>query len=96
MNPPAKDKCPNFKVDVFFHWLHHIWEEAWVLGEDFSIDKQTTKCQCECKGSRLAAENSSASVMEYRGIALWTTDIRGIFTSSMSQLIRTSSHRALA
>ena len=45
MTPPSKEKCPNFKVDEFFRWLRHIWKEAWVLVENFLIDKQTTKCQ---------------------------------------------------
>ncbi len=49
MVPPSKEKCPNFKVDEFFRWLRHIWMEAWVLAEDFSIDEQTTNCQGKCK-----------------------------------------------
>jgi len=47
--PPSKEKCPNFKVDEFFRWLRHIWKEAWVLAEQFSIDEQTTKCQGKCE-----------------------------------------------
>ena len=49
MIPPSKDKCPNFKVDEFFRWLRHIWKEAWLLGENFSIDEQTCKCQGKCE-----------------------------------------------
>jgi hypothetical protein len=45
LTPPHKDQCPNFKVDEFLRWLRHIWKEAWLLGEDFSMDKQTTKMQ---------------------------------------------------
>jgi hypothetical protein len=41
--PPLQDQCPNFKVDEFFRWLRYIWKEAWILGEDFSMDEQTTK-----------------------------------------------------
>jgi hypothetical protein len=49
MIPPPKDKCPNFKVVEFFHWLWHIWKEAWVLGENFLIDEQTCKRQGKCE-----------------------------------------------
>jgi hypothetical protein len=49
MSPPAKDKCPTFKVDEFFRWLRHIWKEAWLLAEGFSVDKQTCKIQGKCK-----------------------------------------------
>jgi hypothetical protein len=35
MSSPAKDKCPNFKVDEFFRWLRHIWKETWLLAEGF-------------------------------------------------------------
>jgi hypothetical protein len=45
MTSPPKEQCPNFKVDEFFRWLRHIWKEAWLLGEDFSMDEQTTKMQ---------------------------------------------------
>ena len=45
LTPPPKEQCPNFKVDEFFRWLRHIWKEAWLLGEDFSMDEQTTKMQ---------------------------------------------------
>ena len=45
LTPPHKDQCPNFKVNEFFRWLRHIWKEAWLLGEDFSMDEQTTKMQ---------------------------------------------------
>ena len=47
MTPPLKEQCPNFKVDEFFWWLRHIWKEAWLLGEDFLMDEQTTKMQGE-------------------------------------------------
>jgi hypothetical protein len=49
MVPLSKEKCPNFKVDEFFRWLRHIWKEAKVLAEDFSIDEQTTKCHGKCE-----------------------------------------------
>ncbi len=49
LTPPPKDQCPNFKVDEFFRWLRHIWKEAWLLGEDFSMDEQTTKMQGKSK-----------------------------------------------
>jgi hypothetical protein len=49
MVPPPKEKCPNVKVDEFFRWLRYIWKEAWLLGEGFSIDEQTTKCQGKCE-----------------------------------------------
>ncbi len=39
LTPLPKEQCPNFKVDEFFQWLRHIWMEAWLLGEDFSMDK---------------------------------------------------------
>jgi hypothetical protein len=46
MVPPAKDKCPNFKVDEF-RWLRHIWKEAWILAQGFSLDEQTCIMQGE-------------------------------------------------
>jgi hypothetical protein len=49
MIPPSKEKCPNFKVDELFRWLRYVWKEVWVLAENFSIDKQTTKCQWKCE-----------------------------------------------
>jgi hypothetical protein len=49
MSPPAKDKCPNFKVDKFFWWLRHIWKEAWLLAEGFLVDEQTCKMHGKCK-----------------------------------------------
>jgi hypothetical protein len=43
--PPAKKKCPNVKVDEFFRWMRFIFREAWVLGENCSIDEQTCRMQ---------------------------------------------------
>ena len=43
--PPAKEKCPNVKVDELFRWCRYIWKQAWVLGENFSTDEQTCKMQ---------------------------------------------------
>jgi len=45
MVSPAKGKCPNFKADEFFRWLRHIWKEAWILAEGFSLDEQTCMMQ---------------------------------------------------
>ncbi len=45
-NYPSKKKdCPNYKVDLFFHWLCHIWSEAWVLRKNCLVEKQTCKMQ---------------------------------------------------
>ena len=51
MTPPAKEKCPNFKVDEFFCWMPFVMKHAWHLLENFSIDKPTCKMQdkLECK-----------------------------------------------
>jgi hypothetical protein len=49
VTPPQKDKCPNFKVDEFFHWLRHIWKEAWVLAKEFSVNEQTCKMRGKSK-----------------------------------------------
>ncbi len=45
MMAPPKKQCPNFKVDELFRWLRYIWKEAWVLGKEFSTDKQSCKMQ---------------------------------------------------
>jgi len=45
MIPPAKEKCPNVKVDELFRWCRHVWKEAWVLSKNFSVDEQTCKMQ---------------------------------------------------
>ena len=49
MIPPPKEKSPNVKVDEFFRWCRHIWKEAWILTENFSIDDQTCKMQGKSK-----------------------------------------------
>ena len=39
------------KVDEFFGWMRFIFKEAWVLGQECSVDKQTCRMQgkSECK-----------------------------------------------
>jgi hypothetical protein len=49
MAPPPKSLCPNFKVNELFCWLGHIWKAVWVLGKDFSNDKQSCKMQGKSK-----------------------------------------------
>ena len=44
-SPPERAKCPNYKCDEFFCWLRYIWKKAWVLGRNFSVDKQTCSMQ---------------------------------------------------
>ena len=73
--PPPKDQCPNFKVDEFFRWLRYISKEAWLLGEDFSMDEQTTKMQGKC--IRLVVERLSGWVMGIRATALPMTATLG-------------------
>jgi len=95
MVPPSKEKCPNFKADEFFCWLQHIWKETWVLGEGFSINEQTTKCQgkCEyktrCGKFKRIGDGLQADCIADNG---YTWD----FFSATSQLTRTSSQRAIA
>ncbi len=49
MTLPAKEKCPNFKVNEFFHWMHFIIKKAWHLSKNFSVDMQTYKMQGKSK-----------------------------------------------
>ncbi len=46
---PPQTECPNYKVNEFFNWLHHIWKCAWDLGPTLSTNKQGKsqyKTQC--------------------------------------------------
>ena len=29
--------------------MRYIWKEAWIMGEDFSMDEQNTKMQSKCE-----------------------------------------------
>ena len=44
--PAPKQSCPNVKVVELFRWMGYVFKQAWVLGQECSVDVHT----CEMQG----------------------------------------------
>eukprot|EP00956_Cyclotella_meneghiniana_P013143 scaffold18824_cov77-Cyclotella_meneghiniana.AAC.11 len=45
--PAPKQSCPNVKVVELFCWMGYVFKQAWVLGQECSVDVHTS---CEMQG----------------------------------------------
>ena len=43
MEPPPRDKYPNWKIQPLFLWMNYIFPKMWLLGVDISVDEMTMR-----------------------------------------------------